>query len=41
MTESGDEIAEGHGHLRASNADRDQVIDVLEGRVRPGAADQG
>ena len=30
MTESGDEIAEGHGHLRASNADRDQVIDVLK-----------
>lgn len=29
MTGSGDEAA-GHGHLRASNADREQVIDVLK-----------
>jgi hypothetical protein len=44
MTEPGDEraaAAEGRGHMRASRADRDRVIEVLKAAFVQGRLDQG
>jgi hypothetical protein len=41
MARPGDEVAGGRGHLRASHADRDQVVGILKTAFVQGMLDQG
>jgi hypothetical protein len=41
MARPGDEVAAGRGHLRASHADRDQVVGTLKAAFVQGMLDQG